>query len=189
VNNLTLMDAFFQEKGMLEAKLSSAELENTLSHIKEKLKNQGCRIPFPFFKEQAVEKAAKDLMNVRIADILLSAWKKYFSLRKYLDRDKYPENVTVTTAIGEHTVKSEHHPFLEVLINGSEYRINFGINLSLTIKSVILVIKGGRIRAIKPGECSAKGTVTCQSVQIFEKESQPLVLPEMIDLGEGIPIG
>jgi hypothetical protein len=189
VSNMTLMDVFFQEKGLFEARLSFADSANALSDLKDKLKKQGCRMPFPFFQDQVVEKAAKDLMNVRIDTILLSAWGKYFSLRKYLDRDKYPENATVTTAIGEHTVKSEHRPFLEILINGIEYRINFGISISLTMKSVILVIKGGRLKAIKPGECSAKGTVTCQSVQIYEKTSQPLVLPEMIDLGEGIPIG
>ena len=189
MSNLTLMDVFFKEKGSFEAKISLAESGNALSDIKQTLTQQGIRMPFSFFREQSVEKAAKELMDVRIDTILLSAWGKYFSLRKYLDQDKYPPNATVTASIGEHTVKSEHHPYLEVLVNGVEYRINFGINVALTLKSVILIIKAGRIRAIKAGECTAKGTVTCQNAQILEKTSEALVLPGMIDLGEGVPIG
>ncbi len=188
MSNLTLMDVFFKEEGSLKVKLSLAESANALSVLKQRLAQEGSRITFPFLLDQASEKA-KALMDVRIDTILLSAWGKYFSLRKYLDREKYPANSTVTVAIGEHTVKSEHHPYLQVLINGVEHRINFGINIALTLKSMILVIRDGRIKAIKMGERSAKGTVTCENIQIVEKTSQAVPLPGMIELGEGIPIG
>jgi len=186
-SDLTLMEIFFKEEEDLRLKLSLAESSETFSALKKKLK-EGKWTPFRDFSGLAA-KNAKALMDVRIETILVTGWAKYFSLRKYLDKEKYPANSTVTVALGEHTVKSEHHPYLQVLMNGFESRINFGISVALTLKGINLVIRDGRIRAIKTGECSAKGTVTCEKVPIVEKKSQPVILPGMIEFEKGIPIG
>jgi hypothetical protein len=187
VSNPTLMDVFFKEEGALRARLSLADSANVLSELKQKLAQNGSKIPFPLFRDQAMEKAARDLMNVRLDTILFSAWAKSPPLKKYLDREKYPADSTITVAVGEHTVNSEHHPWLEASIGGIDCRINFGITLALKLKSSVLVIKDGRIKALKPGECSANGTVTCQNVQILEKVPETIPLTTF-DLGEGFPI-
>jgi len=181
------MDVFFREEGALRGRLSLADSANVLSELKQKLAQHGSKIPFPLFRDQAMEKAARDLMNVRLDSILFSAWGKSSPLKKYLDREKYPADSTITVAIGEHTVNSEHHPWLEASIGGIDCRINFGITLGLKLKSIVLVIKDGRIKALKPGECSVSGTVTCQNVQIQEKAPEAFSLPTF-DLGEGVPI-
>lgn len=184
----TLLDVFFKEEGSLRARLSLADSANALTEIKQKLALQGCKIPFPFFRDQAMEKAARDLMHVRVDTILLSAWGKHPLLKKYLDREKYPPDSTVTVAVGEHTVKSEHHPCLEAMVSGIGFRINFGINIALALKSLTLIIRDGRIKSMKAGECSARGTVACQNVPIMEMPAQSFSLPATFDLGEGIPI-
>jgi hypothetical protein len=186
-SDLTLMEIFFKEEESLRVKLGLAESSETFSALKNKLK-EGKWTPFRDFIGLAA-KNAKELMDVRVETILVSAWAKYFSLRKYLDKEKYPANSTVTVSIGEHVVKSEHHPYLQVLMGRFESRINFGITVALTLKGVNLVIRDGRIRAIKTGECSAKGTVTCENVPIVEKKSQPVSLPGTIEFENGIPIG
>ncbi len=188
MSNLTLMDVFFKEEGSLKAKLSLTESGDTLSAIRKQLAKESNRITLPFLLGQAADRA-KELMDVPIHTILVSAWGKYFALRKYLDQEKYPPNTTVAVEMSEHSVKSEHHPYLQLWINGVETRINFGISITLTLKSLILVIRNGRIRAVKAGECTAKGTVTCENIQIAERTSEPIPLPLELDLGDGIPLG
>src|SRR5512146_438804 len=110
------MDVFFKEEGSLRSRLSLADSANALSELKQKLAQQGSRVPFPFFRDQAMEKAARDLMDVRIDNIVISAWGKSDPLKKYLDHEKYPADSTITVVVGEHTVNSEHHPWLEASI-------------------------------------------------------------------------
>jgi hypothetical protein len=185
-SDLTLMGIFFKKED-LRVKLALADSSEAFSTLKNKLK-EGKWTPFRDFVGLAA-KNAKELMDVRVETILVSAWAQYFSLRKYLDKEKYPANTTITVSIGEHVVKSEHHPYLQILMGRFESRINFGITVALTLKGANLVIRDGRIRAIKTGECNARGTVTCENVPIVEKKSQPVSLPGMIEFQNGIPIG
>jgi hypothetical protein len=183
----TLTDIFFENEGDIRIKLSLAESAQAFSALKKKL-SEGRWTPFPHLMDLAA-KNAKALLDIRIETILANAWGKYASLRKYLDKEKYPANTTVTAAVGEHTVKSEHHPYLEISMSGFERKISFDVAVELILDSIMLVIRDGRIRAIKTGEISAKGTLACEKVKIAEKKSKAVPLPGMIEFDEGIPIG
>ena len=86
-SDLTLMEIFFKEEESLRVKLGLAESSETFSALKNKLK-EGKWTPFRDFIGLAA-KNAKELMDVRVETILVSAWAKYFSLRKYLDKEKF----------------------------------------------------------------------------------------------------
>jgi hypothetical protein len=130
-----------------------------------------------------------DLLDISLESILVGAWNKYRDLLKYCDPVKYPGNETVLVHLVEHTITSEHHPYLAVLVNDLEVgKIDFTINLALTVKGAILKIRGGKILEILPGECKGKGTVACEKCIIFKEETKSFKVPYSIKLGEGIPI-
>jgi hypothetical protein len=187
-NTVTLKDIFFKESGDLKMKFQAAESVKSLSALEGRLKQEGNKITFKAAMEEVI-KGVQSLMNIKIEDVLLPAWKKYLSLRKYLDKEKYPPEKTSMVPIAEHTVKSEHRPFIEFLINDKPAgRLDFTIAVSLVVKGMILVIRDGKIRSIKTGECSAKGTVSCENIIIAEKSSEIVPLPGTIDFDRGIPI-
>jgi len=185
---VTLMNIFFSEPESFQVKFPSLESVKTLSNLKDRLMKEGSRVTLPAAMD-GVLKGAQALMNIKLEDILVPAWNKYLPLRKYRDKKKYPPDKTVLVPLVEHTVKSEHRPYIEVLINDKPVgRINFSIIIALVLKGLILVVRDGRIREIKTGECSAKGKVTCEEILIIEKTSETVPLPGTINLGEGIPI-
>jgi hypothetical protein len=187
-NTITLKDIFFREPGDLKVKFPAAASVKSLSALQDSLRRESDKISFRAAMEEVIQ-GAQSLMNIKIEDVLLPAWKKYLSLRKYLDKDKYPPETTSMVPVAEHTVKSEHHPFLELLLNDTPVgRIDFTIAVTLVVKGMILVIRDGKIRGIKTGECRAKGTVSCENIVIVEKISEIVVLPGTIACDEGIPI-
>jgi hypothetical protein len=126
-----------------------------------------------------------NLLQVNIQDILTQAWDKYRTLLKYRDR----RNETIIVPLLEHTVKSRHHPAIEILLGDQLLTtIDFSIDLSLVLKGFVVTIRDGRIIAIKTGDCQGKGSVACEGFIILEKETGPFALPGTIDLGTGVPI-
>lgn len=140
----------------------------------------------------AWEKVAAEipkLFQVSTPGLLVKAWNNFRLLFKYLNREHYPPNEVIYLELGEHTVKSEHHPYIEVLVNGvSVRRLTFHILLTLTFKEVCLKIQDGRIKAITPVSCEGKGVVKLGDFVLWERKTGPVALPATIDLGEGIPI-
>ena len=67
--------------------------------------------------EAQIFEKLKDLLAIGIPDILVAAWNKYRILLKYLDREKYPPNESFLVPLAEHSITSEHHPYVEILVN------------------------------------------------------------------------
>jgi hypothetical protein len=136
-----------------------------------------------------IVKKITDILDIGILDIMVMAWNKYRMLLKYADREKYPPGETLLVPLVEHTIKSEHRPFIEILINDKPVgKVEFNITISLMLKGIILKIQDGKIKGVTTGTCKGKGTIKCENIVILEKETAPISLPGSIDLGEGIPI-
>jgi hypothetical protein len=129
------------------------------------------------------------LFQVSTPGILVKAWNIFRLLVKYLNREHYPPNEVIYLELGEHTVRSDHHPYIEVRVNEmSVQRLTFHILLSLTFKEVTLKIQDGKLKAITPVACEGKGVVKLGDFVLWERKTGPVALPATLDLGEGIPI-
>jgi len=178
----------FQEKDLSQTGLSSIELSNTFTSLKERILKEAKEIRWPVTFNEIIKKV-EDLLNVGINDIMVTAWNKYRILLKYTDKEKYSPNETFLVPLSEHTIKSEHKPYIEILINDKSVgKIDFNINISLTLKGIILKIRDGKIQEIQTGSCKGKGTIKCYDFVIMEKETESFSLPGSINLGEGVPI-
>lgn len=127
----------------------------------------------------------EEISNISIVDIMLGAWKKSDELLKKLEESTKQPKDSISFPLGEHTITSQHQPYIEVTVNGkSAGRIDFELNIELTLKGFILSIQNGEIRSIKTGSCEAKGDVKCEGIVMKEKAWEPISLPGKIDLND-----
>jgi|WetSurMetagenome_2_1015567.scaffolds.fasta_scaffold64830_2 hypothetical protein len=176
------------EKDFPLSKISSLEAISSLSSLKKFLLEEASAISWPLVVSEIMGKS-RDLLNIDIHEIIAAAWSKYRLLAKYADRAKYPPDETFLVPLSEHTIKSEHKPYIEVIVNDkTSGRIDFAVSVSLSLKGFIAKIQGGKIMGIKTGECKCKGSVTCEGLMLLERETASFEMPGSIDLGDGIPI-
>ena len=187
IPQLTLYSFFSNDKKAFLTHLPKAEPSEKITSIKSKSQDEH-QVEWRKLSGM-IEEKIDDLLDIPIPDILQRAWKKRKEMLKYTDKDKYPPEVTSMVNLLDHTIKSEHNPYLEVKINGNLIgKIDFHIVLSLVIKGILLKIQDGKITEITTGTIKGKGSVKCEDYVILEKESETFNLPGSINLGDGIPI-
>ncbi len=183
-SEITLNDFF----SIQEKTLSKFKSIKSMNVLKERVEKEVTAIKWSAAFQEVI-KQIEDLFNIRVIEIMAMAWNKYRVLLKYTDKEKYSPNDTFLASLVEHTIKSEHKPYLEILINDNSIgKIDFSISISLTLKGFILKIQDAKIKEIQTGTCKGKGTIKCEDVVIMEKETESVPLPGSIILGEGIPI-
>lgn len=185
-SHITLNEFFFSRKKLWREQLSLIESSQNMSVIKDKVTEAKVKWPVAF---DTIVNKIPDLLNVNISGIIISAFKKYGILLKYLDREKYPPDEVFLVSMAERTIKSEHRPSIEILISGQTVgKIEFNITISLVLNGIILKIQDGKIKEISTGTCKGKGSIKYENFEIVRKETESIPLPGSIPLGEGIPI-
>lgn len=145
-------------------------------------------MPWPGLSKEIQSKAG-DLLSVSLPDILIRAWNKAGILNKYINKEKYDPEEVFLIELKEHTITSQHKPYLDVEVNNKSIgRINFEIDLELAVQGIILKIQDAKIKQIRTGSLKISGTINCEGLEIAKKKSKEVNLPGKIDLGEGIPI-
>jgi hypothetical protein len=128
-------------------------------------------------------------LDIGIPDILLSAWRKTNELARYCDKQQYPPGEAVLVPLAEHTVESEHHPAIEILIRNKRVgKVSFTVKLKLKVEGMILKVQDCRIMSLTTGTCEASGSIQLKNLALAEVETRKISLPGRVDLGEGIPI-
>ncbi len=184
----TLNNFFVYEEGLTKGQLSRMESAECVSLIKEKISEVAKEIKWDVALREIVIKIV-DLLDIPIPDILAKAWKKYTSLLEYLNKSEFSPDETVLVPLAEHTIESEHHPYIEVLANDVPIgKIEFEIDVALKLKGIVLKVRDRKIKEIQTGECEGSGTVKCENHIILEKKLGGISLPGSIDLGAGISI-
>lgn len=187
--DLTLRHFFaYHGDNLPHERLSLLEAGDALSKLKERVlaEARGIRWPAAFGE---IMKRVDELLEPSLPGIMAAAWNKRRLLRTNLDRDKYPPDKTVLVPLLEHTVKSEHRPYIEIYLNDRKVgTVNFLVTVSLSFEGLTLKIRGGRILEILTGSCKGKGIISCEGCILVERETAPFPLPGVIRLGEGVPI-
>ncbi len=190
INEQTTLRQFFvcTEQKVSEERRTAVESHPDMEMLKTKIAKE-CKGLAWSFTTKDVRKKIEDLLDIDVVTIMVRAWNKYRELQKYTDSKQYPLTDTYLVSLAEHTVSSTHHPYIEVTVNENPVgRIEFEVKVTLTLKGIILTVKGGRIMAIETGSCKGKGTIAYKGIPVFERETDSFALPGTIDLGQGIPI-
>jgi hypothetical protein len=142
-------------------------------------------------RDLATEIAQKleEMFDIRLTDVLASAWKDYQALTECADPAKHPADETISLPLVDHSIETNLRPCLDVAIGlQPPIRIEFEITCGLQLKGLVLKIQDATIRAIRVGSCRAKGSVKCEGITLIQRETKELDLPGRIVLPRGIPI-
>jgi hypothetical protein len=184
---VTLNQLLSSEKELSAKKLMKAESCDNLAYLK-KLLTKEVKIFWPVVCSFILKKLV-EILDQKVSDVMIAAWNKYKDIVQYTDAEKYPPDETYLVPLVEHTIESVYEPSLEILFNNQPVgELNFEITFFITLEGIALEIKGGKIMKVNTGSCKGGGSIKCEDITIFEKETSPFNLPGSIDLGKGIPI-
>ena len=168
--------------------LDRVESDDQVATIKERLHELGYE---KYWKELLSNELSRvhDLMEIDLAQILSRAWVKLHELRKYADKTRYDENEVIWVALADHSVKSEHHPHIDVISNEIKVgQLDFLVTLSLLLWGVKLKIQAGRIKAFRAGSCKGSGELKIGGISLTKQETKEIDLGKEVSLGEGLLI-
>jgi hypothetical protein len=94
--------------------------------------------------------------------------------------------------LGTQRVTSEHHPTVELLVDGVKvHTFRFQLTVTFDIEVAALVIQDGRLTALKAGDSVVSGTLTLEMPggdANLVKQRRQLSLHLLVRLGPGIPL-
>lgn len=130
-----------------------------------------------------------ELLDIKIHDLLLTAWKKVEAVRKAMEDSKQTPDKAVYLDLTEHSIDYETRPFIDVKIkSASVKKLTLNVVLNLKIKGFVLKIQNGAIREMQTGKCEGKGTVKYEKLTIAEKKVEPIKFPLSIRIPSLISI-
>ncbi len=176
-SSLTLQDVFFTP-GEKTAEHNGNQWDKLESRIKEEIKGIKWTASAP-----ELTKKAGELLNINIPDILIESWQKEQAIQKLIKESAASPGETFYIELIEHTIKSEHHPYIEIIFKEIPVKkIEFLLFVLFKLKGFVLKIKEGIITEIQTGSCEIEGEFTYQDIKLAKKAFSPLTLPGVIQL-------
>jgi hypothetical protein len=186
---ITLRDLFDVDVNDLSARAEpGVDVYQAAEGIQEEIRKGSRAIRWAWVRELIAKKSA-EILDLNVIDVLLDAWKKYMQIEQYADKSKCEPKETILCPLAEHTVTSEHHPYLEILLKERPVgRIVFDLDFSLTLEGFVLKIEDGAIREIQTGSGKGEGSLSLANTVLLKRELRPVRFPGHIHLGAGIPL-
>jgi hypothetical protein len=189
--DLNMKDLFglSREKGTID-QMDKDKLSNgkSAAELKEKIAEKSKLIRWDAVKDVLANKAVESL-DIPVVKLLFPAWKKYQEIMEFADQEKHPPDETCLVSLAEHTVKTDHHPYLRVSYRGFEFpRLEFTLSAELTLQGIVLRIQDGKVKEIKEGTIKGKGSLLLEKELIMERPFGSCDLPGRIDLGDGFSL-
>jgi hypothetical protein len=128
-----------------------------------------------------------ELFNIEIPNIFVAAWNKSHEIQAAINETKNAPEEIIYVELAEHSMASEHYPYVEMSIRNSPAVkiIELTVKLAMKLKGFQLKIQHGAIREIRTGACEAEGTIEYRGLVIAKKKLGNIVLPGSIPLHSG----
>jgi hypothetical protein len=119
-----------------------------------------------------------ELLDIKIHNVLLTAWKKADSLREVLESSRKSPDKSSFLDLAEHSIDYATKPSVDVKIKGvTAKKITLDVALNMKLKGFTLKVQNGGIREIQTGSCEVKGTIKYDKLPIAEKKLTPIKFP------------
>jgi hypothetical protein len=126
-------------------------------------------------------------VEVDLGSMVIAAWTGYQHLRDAATRTcdgGPPEDVV----LAEHEITSTHQPVVDILVNGARVEtLTFDLVLSLILRSVIAVVHGGKLVALRGGEVAAEARLELRGT-VLAKGERPCLAGVLVQLGDGVQL-
>ena len=135
-----------------------------------------------------------ELLDIKIPDVLVTAWKKVRDLQRVLEESKKTPDKIVYLELAEHTIDYQTKPSIDVKIKSATVKkLELPIQLGFKLRGFVLKIQNGGIREMQTGNCEAKGTIKYGTLTVAEKKLEIIKLPFSIAIPDSIafliPVG
>src|ERR1700730_8437204 len=128
-----------------------------------------------------------ELLDIKLPDVLVTAWKKVQDIRRVLEESKKTPDKTVYLELAEHTIDYQSKPSIDVKIKRATVKkLELPIQLGFKLRGFVLKIQNGGIREMETGNCEARGTIKYGGITIAEKKLEPIRLPLSIKISDEI---
>jgi hypothetical protein len=129
-----------------------------------------------------------ELLDIKVPDVLISAWKKVQDIQKVLAESKKTPDKIVYLDLAEHTIDYNTKPSIDVKIKRATVKkLELPIQLGFKLKGFVLKIQNGGIREMQTGNCEARGSIKYGGITVAEKKLEPIKLPFSIKIPDQIP--
>ncbi|MDH3531061.1 MAG: hypothetical protein OEQ28_15980, partial [Acidobacteriota bacterium] len=120
-----------------------------------------------------------ELFDIEVPNLFVTAWNKTGEIQGIIDKSRDAPEEVIYVELADHSIESEHHPYVEMTIRNSPpvKIIELTVKLTMTIKGFQLKIQGGEIKEIGTGTCEAEGTIEYKGLVIMKKNLEPVRLP------------
>jgi hypothetical protein len=180
---MTIMDLFSSgENALSQDKFLRMESCEKMCQLRGRISRKVIGMPWALALS-TISKKALEILDLRIPEILVTAWNKYQIL------DEYADEVKKDVVLASHTVKSLHRPRLEVIVNEVRiHDIEFEIEVSFILHGIVLRVQNGKVKEISAGNCRVRLSVRCEECSILENETRTFEFFRPMSLGDGILI-
>jgi hypothetical protein len=143
----------------------------------------------PALVREHVLKLAPKLLDIAIPDLLTQALQDVVALREYADPDRHPPDELSVVPLGDYTIETEHHPAIEVRVDGALARkIEFDVITELVVSDSQVTVRDGKLWAARAGTLVVRSRVELCGIVLAKCESKLVDLPGSIELEEGLAI-
>jgi hypothetical protein len=129
----------------------------------------------------------EELLKIPVIDIFLASWKETDAIKELLSESRTAPEAVTTVDLADHTIKSLHHPHIEVRQKkASTKKIGFTLRLLFNLQGFSLRIQNGLIKEMRTGPCEMHGTLEYQGLTVVEQTNAPINLPEVVAFGDSL---
>lgn len=141
-----------------------------------------------FVAAKAAERL-NEALDTDLFEILAEAWLKFREVLECADPARHPPGQDAIVTLHEVEITSTNTPLLHLTAGGVPLPdLRFTLELTARFKSLQLVVRDARIRALRPGLMSAHARLKCGGFKLGEQLTPEWQVPGEISCGEGIPI-
>lgn len=130
-----------------------------------------------------------ELLNIPVSDIFVKSWKETDAIKELLAESRKSPGAVTNIELADHTIKSKHHPHIEVRQKkAAAKKIEFTVLLLFKLQGFSVRIQNGHVIEMRTGPCELQGTLEYQGLAVVEHKNGPIALPQVIVFNEGLKV-
>ena len=132
--------------------------------------------------------ALHGLLDLDLGDLVLAGWRKHADLRAAARRTAAVPGSAEVVELATHRVTSTHTPSVDLLVDGARVTtLHFELVMEFLVKALVATVRQGRLMAFRVGSCDVTASLALEGSRLLTRRER-LQLPQVIRLGEGIPM-
>jgi len=128
-------------------------------------------------------RAGAGLFDLPVVTLLLKCLRTNENLREAARHTLAAPGASETVELAAHSFTQEYTPSLDVFVDGVPLgSIAFALTVEFAVKSLVAVVRGERLCALRSGDCDISATLAVQGIDALWRKTR-------LDLGLVVPLG